>query len=146
MKSVAWIVGFLLLPTALSNSNFPCNLHFIQFVWIYHVGCSDGSVQCTTSQGIPQPTGESCYFNRCIQGKWSNSLSEEGWSCVENTLVQSESCNNPPQEDQCSFSGIRCLADENALVDGICTSRYVECIDMVLSNPVLLPGKYFLYY
>lgn len=128
----------IVIQVALSQSLFPC---MIRCMGDYTVGCSDGNVRCTTVNGIPQPLGESCYFNRCIDGKWSEMIvAEEGWSCVENHLVESTVCNPPPTPEECDFNGIRCLADENILVDGICTSRYQECINYVLSEPVTLPG------
>lgn len=85
--------------------------------------------------------GESCFYNRCIDGSWSGVLNtDEGLSCVENKLVESTICETPPFTEQCNFSGIRCLADEEILVDGVCTTRYQECVDFMLSPPVVLPG------
>lgn len=63
-------------------------------------------------------------------------------SCVNNELVESVFCDSPPKVEECDFTGIRCVADENILVDGICTSRYQECVDYALSSPVNLPGTF----
>ena len=57
-------------------------------------------------------------------------------SCVNNELVPSNYCSPPPVYQQCDFSGIRCLADENVLVSNICTSRYQECVNNMLTAPV----------
>ena len=102
-----------------------------------NVGCADGNVRCTTKEGIPQPLGASCYYNLCINGVWSDVIpSNTTYSCIENELVLSDVCNpTPPELPQCDFSGIRCLADEDILVSNICTSRYLECEDNMLSSP-----------
>ena len=71
-------------------------------------------------------------------------MTEEGMSCENNKLVESDFCSIPPIQQECDFIGIRCLADENILVDGICTSRYQECVNYVLTDPVTLPGIIFI--
>ncbi len=135
------LVLAILIHTSLEQSLFPCR---ILTIFLLDIGCSNGNVRCTTPSGIPQPLGETCFFNRCENGEWSKTIqTSEGVSCVENTLAESSFCNNPPIIPECDFRGIRCLADENILVDDICTSRYQECIDYQLSTPIILPGEYY---
>ena len=105
------------------------------------IGCANGSTRCTTQEGIPKPLGESCFYNTCIEGKWSGVVPvDNGLSCVGDVLIESSFCEQPPIIQQCSFTGIRCLGDEGILLDNICTSRYLECVDGQLSNPISLPG------
>ena len=93
------------------------------------IGCANGSTRCTTQEGIPKPLGESCFYNTCIEGKWSEVFPvESGLSCVGDMIVESSFCEPPPVIQQCSFTGIRCLGDEGILLDD------------QLSNPVSLPG------
>lgn len=106
------------------------------------LGCANGSLRCTTQEGIPQPLDSSCYYNVCEDGKWGEVLQvDAGMSCEGDRFIESDFCDLPPSSLQCSFTGVRCLSDEGILIDGICTNRYVECNDSILSNPISIPGR-----
>ena len=68
---------------------------------------------------------------------------ERGFSCENNQLVESTYCESFTPGEQCSFAGIKCMGDEDILIRDICTTRYVECQDGALTNPVTLPGMIF---
>ena len=68
---------------------------------------------------------------------------ERGFSCENNQLVESTYCESVIPDEQCSFAGIKCMGDEDILIRDICTTRYVECQDGVLTRPVTLSGTIF---
>ncbi len=139
-RNMYQLLCLLLLQFTLTQSLFPC----ILFWPLLTVGCADGNTRCTTREGIPQPIGQSCFYNACHNGVWSDVIpTEEGYECVDNRLVESTTCASPPLTPNCDFTGIQCLADEGILVNGTCTSRYQECVDGQLSAPTTLPGIAF---
>ncbi|KAK8809572.1 hypothetical protein WA158_000515 [Blastocystis sp. Blastoise] len=96
--------------------------------------CSYTGIICVHDDGTYELVECTSKYKTCVEGVESDPiLVAEGTQCRAGTIIREEECTN------CCFKGIKCVNDDDVIVTGECTNKYIECVDGFQTDPLSVP-------
>ncbi|KAK8790965.1 hypothetical protein WA158_005596 [Blastocystis sp. Blastoise] len=104
--------------------------------------CDFFGIRCTNQYGYLYTDICTSNFVYCDNGDYTvPMIVPEGTYCYDNTLILKSACTDvvPDDDKSCMFDGILCTSEEGKVMNKECTSYYIECVDMIITNITNVP-------